>query len=146
LQHCGANVILVDTGNQAGKTSNIVKSYVERILGHHPIEKRNMRPNSPIRTIRFASEKLPIDSDEGGEIQNTVYPAFKKLFPAYLIKKDITATAGLRKRSEFGTMIRSRSYFIEAVAGSEEQSGGFGRQAFRQGTGERFDPEGTQEP
>ena len=91
LQHCGANVILVDTGNQAGKTSNIVKSYVERILGHHPIEKRNMRPNSPIRTIRFASEKLPIDSDEGGEIQNTVYPAFKKLFPAYLIKKDITA-------------------------------------------------------
>jgi hypothetical protein len=51
-----------------------------------------------------------------------------------------------RKRSEFGTMIRSRSYFIEAVAGSEEQSGGFGRQAFRQGTGERFDPEGTQEP
>jgi len=91
LMHCDANVILVDTGNQAGKTSNIAKNYVARILGEHPIEKRNMRPNTIHRTIRFASENLPTESEEEGEIRNTVYPQFKKLFPPYLIKKDITA-------------------------------------------------------
>ncbi len=91
LSRCDAKTILVDKGNQGGGTASIVKDYINRILGLHPIEKKNMRPNTPVRIIRFASETLPTESDEGGEIKNTIYPQFKKFFPSYLIKKDITA-------------------------------------------------------
>lgn len=90
LNSCSANIIGVFTGNQAGKTDSIIRHYVDRILGRHPIEKKNLRPNNPIRTIRFASETLPTESEEGGEVRNTVYPALRKRLPSYLIKKDIT--------------------------------------------------------
>jgi hypothetical protein len=91
LLDCDSNIIFVDTGNQAGKTSGIVMDYILRILGRHPIEKKNIRPNTAVRIIRFASVRLPTEKDENGEISNTVYPQFKKFFPSYLIKKDITA-------------------------------------------------------
>ena len=82
-------IIAYLTGNQKGKTCDIAYSYVLRIMGMHPVEKKNMRPNNPIRTFRFASETLPTDSD-GGEVKNTQYPEFMKWLPKHLIKKDIT--------------------------------------------------------
>jgi len=82
-------VICMFTGNQKGKGADVSKSYVMRILGIHPVEKKNLRPNNPIRTIRFASETLPNDP-EGGEVKNTQYPAIKKWLPPSLLKKDIT--------------------------------------------------------
>ncbi len=91
LSRCNKKMIGVFTGNQAGKTANIVRDYIDRILGLHPIEEKNMRPNTPIRVIRFASQTLPTESETGGEIRNTIYPQFRTFFPYHLIKKDITA-------------------------------------------------------
>jgi hypothetical protein len=90
LNDCPAKVIGIFTGNQHGKTSTVVKHYIDRILGMCPIEEKNMRPNTPIRTIRFASETLPMEAGTGGEVRNTVYPQLKKFLPYELIKKDIT--------------------------------------------------------
>lgn len=89
LRECDKKIIGIFSGNRAGKTNDVVADYVDRILGRHPIEWKNIRPNTPIRVIRFASETLPLES-EGEEIRNTIYPAFKARFPSYLIKKDIT--------------------------------------------------------
>lgn len=75
-------------GNQAGKTAAVAREYVMRIFGVHPIEKRNLRPDNPIRVIRFASQTLPNDAES--EVKNTQYPAFKQWLPASLIKKPIT--------------------------------------------------------
>ncbi len=91
LGDCQAQVIGIFTGNRSGKTESAAEEYVRRILGEHPIERKNIRPDTPIRTFRFASETLPTESDEGGEVRNTVYPAIKRRLPYYLIKKDITA-------------------------------------------------------
>ncbi len=71
------------------KTASAAYSYVLRILGMHPIEKKNIRPNDPIRIFRFSSETLPNEA-EGKEVRNTQYPEFKKWLPPSLIKKDIT--------------------------------------------------------
>lgn len=78
-------------GNQFGKSISVAKQYVMRIYGMHPIEHKNMRPNKKVRTYRFASATLPNEPDGAGEIRNTQYPAFKRLLPKALIKKDITA-------------------------------------------------------
>ena len=51
-----------------------------------------MTPDCPYRIIRCCSECLPHDKD-GGEVKNTQYPAFKKLIPPSLIKKDVTDRA-----------------------------------------------------
>lgn len=77
------------TGNQFGKSSSVAYDYVLRIMGMHPIEGKNIRPNDPIRTFRFASETLPSDGSDG-ESRNTQYPAFRKRLPYELLKKDIT--------------------------------------------------------
>ncbi len=81
--------ICLFTGNQAGKTLSVACDYVHRIMGKHPVPEKNILPTTPIRIFRFASEMLPNDP-EGGEVKNTQYPAFKKLLPPYLLKKDIT--------------------------------------------------------
>ncbi len=92
LGDCQAQVIGIYTGNRTGKTESAgAEEYVRRILGEHPIERKNIRPNTPIRTFRFAASTLPTESDEGGEVRNTIYPAIKRRLPHYLIKKDITA-------------------------------------------------------
>lgn len=90
LTDCPCKIIFVETGNQAGKTASIVMNYVLRILGIHPIEKRNLRPDNSIRTLRFAAESLPMETNEKGEVKNSIYPQFKKFFPSSLIKKEIT--------------------------------------------------------
>lgn len=82
-------IICLFTGNRAGKNGRIGFQYVLRIMGMHPIEKRNMRPDKKVRIYRFASETLPTET-EGGEVRNTQYPEFMKWLPKHLIKKDIT--------------------------------------------------------
>ncbi len=87
---CDSNIIMLDTGNQAGKNATIAKHYVMRLLGIHPIERKNMRPDTSVRVLRFAAETLPTEKDDSGETRNTIYPAFKKFLPNGMIKKDIT--------------------------------------------------------
>lgn len=87
--HRHENTLALFTGNQWGKNVNIVKQYIMRWLGIHPIEAKNMRPFKKIRTYRFCSETLPNDPEAGDK--NTIYPVLKRLLPKSLIKKDITA-------------------------------------------------------
>jgi len=90
LMKCEEKIILLNTGNQAGKNDTIARHYVSRLLGQHPVESKNMRPNTSIRILRFCAETLPNEPDGAGEVRNTVYPAFKKRLPPGMIKKDIT--------------------------------------------------------
>jgi hypothetical protein len=83
-------IVFVETGNQQGKTANIVYQIVLGILGMHPVERMNMRPDNPIRIIRFCSESLPLETTENGEVKNTVYPQLKKFLPSSLIVRDVT--------------------------------------------------------
>lgn len=76
------------TGNQWGKNVNIVKHYITRWMGKHPVESKNLRPGTKIRMYRFCSETLPTDP-EGGD-RNTIYPVLKRLLPKWMIKKDVT--------------------------------------------------------
>ena len=85
-----AKTVLLNTGNQTGKNDAIAQHYVIRLLGQHPIESKNMRPSTQIRTLRFAAQTLPMESDGQGEVRNTVYPAFKRRLPPSMIKKDVT--------------------------------------------------------
>ncbi len=90
LLKCHQKIIMLNTGNQAGKNDAIAKHYVMRLLGQHPIEKKNMRPDTAIRTLRFAAQTLPMEPDGQGEVRNTVYPALKRRLPPGMIKKDVT--------------------------------------------------------
>jgi hypothetical protein len=85
------NTICMFTGNRAGKTSTAMRDYVKRILGWHTIEKKNMRPNTPVRIIRLAAQTLPAEGgEEAGEVRNTLYPELRKWLPYEYIKQDIT--------------------------------------------------------
>ena len=90
LADCTSQIVFLSTGNRAGKTSSVMHDYVTRLLGRHPIEHKNMRPNCQVRTLRFCSETLPMEPSGTGEVKNTIYPEFKKWLPPFLIKKDIT--------------------------------------------------------
>ena len=90
LRLCDKKLIGVFGGNRLGKTTDIVgMDYVDRILGRHPIEWKNIRPNDHVRIFRFCAPKLPLEK-EGEEITSPVYRALKFSLPNYLIKKDIT--------------------------------------------------------
>ena len=82
------SLICMFTGNQEGKTAGIAYQYVLRFIGMHPIKEKNIDPTDPVRVFRFASETLPNDTES--TVQNTQYPALKRLLPPSLIKKDIT--------------------------------------------------------
>jgi hypothetical protein len=88
FMHRPEKTIAFFTGNQWGKNVNIVRHYVMRLMGWHPIEAKNMRPSTKVRKLRFCAEKLPYDP-EGGD-SNTVYPVFKRMWPRHLIRKDVT--------------------------------------------------------
>lgn len=90
LTKIDATVVALFTGNQRGKTATVMHYVVKMIMGTLPISYHNILPEDKVRTIRLASESLPIDKD-GGESKNTLYPALKKLLPASYIIKDITA-------------------------------------------------------
>lgn len=64
--------------------------YYMRVWGRHPQKQKNILPDDKIRTIRFASENLPGDS-ENEEVKNTQYPVMKRRFNPSWILKDITA-------------------------------------------------------
>ena len=83
-------IVWLFTGNQWGKNANIVKHYMARIRGTHPIEAKNMRPHTKHRVIRLCSEKLPTEAGDAEETKNTIYPVFKKMLPPQMIKKDIS--------------------------------------------------------
>ena len=84
LSYCGM------LNHNTGKNDAIAQHYVIRLLGQHPIESKNMRPDTQIRTLRFAAQTLPMEPDGQGEVRNTVYPAFKRRLPPGMIKKDVT--------------------------------------------------------
>ena len=78
-----ADIRALFCGNQAGKTRAMMEDVKMRLLGTHPVGKRN-RIEDPIRCV---SKCLPKnDEDE----ENQMYVEFKKIFPPNLIKKDIT--------------------------------------------------------
>ena len=60
-------IVWLFTGNQWGKNANIVKHYMARIRGTHPIEAKNMRPHTKHRVIRLCSEKLPTEAGDAEE-------------------------------------------------------------------------------
>ena len=78
--------ILIVSGNQAGKTSNVAEHYFLRTQGRHPIENKNRLA----KKIRCMSSSLPISAD-AEEQDNTQYLELKKRIPRELIIKDITA-------------------------------------------------------
>ena len=90
LLKCKSKIVMIISGNQAGKTASIMMYYILRIMGLCPIESKNIRPSHDVRTFRFASQRLPLDKDEGTEVKNTTYIQFKQFLPPELIKKDIT--------------------------------------------------------
>lgn len=90
LINCPAKIIVLFTGNQFGKNETVIMDYYLRVWGKHPQKHKNILPDDKIRTIRFASENLPGESD-GEEVKNTQYPVLKRRFNPSWIIKDITA-------------------------------------------------------
>jgi len=85
--HRPEKTVALFTGNQWGKNVNIIKQYILRWMGRHPIEAKNLRPDTKIRTYRFCSETVPFDPT--GEDSNTIYPVLKRLLPAKFILEDV---------------------------------------------------------
>lgn len=79
-----ANTRGIIKGNQGGGTVTSMMDATLRLLGIHPVEKRN-RLSAPIRCV---SKCLPKnDEDE----ENQQYVEFMRLFPHELVKKDLTS-------------------------------------------------------
>jgi len=78
------------TGNQFGKNEAAVMDQIFSILGWHPNPRKNIRPDDPVRVLRFASQSLPGEKEEE-EVKNTQYPALRRRLPTGMIVKDITA-------------------------------------------------------
>lgn len=79
-------IIGIFSGNQGGKTSTVARQYVDRLLGIHKVPNKNRLA----KKIRCMSSSLPEGTDKE-EQDNTQYLELKKLLPAELILKDITA-------------------------------------------------------
>lgn len=90
LINCPCKIIALFTGNQFGKNETVIMDYYLRVWGKHPQKHKNIMPGDKVRTIRFASENLPGESD-GEEVKNTQYPVLKRRFNQSWIAKDITA-------------------------------------------------------
>lgn len=79
-----ANLRVIIKGNQGGATATACYDAVMRVLGMHPVDKRNVL-NKP---IRFISKVLPMSPEDE---ENQQYVEFKRMLPGYLIEKDVTA-------------------------------------------------------
>ena len=90
LINCPCKIKCLFFGNQKGKNEEVLMDYYLRVWGKHPQKHLNILPDDKIRTIRFASENLPGDS-ENEEVKNTQYPVLKRRFNPSWIAKDITA-------------------------------------------------------
>ncbi len=86
LRRINASVIAIFAGNRAGKTGTIAEHYMERLLGKHPIPKKNLL----MKKVRCMSSSLPENNDPGMS-DNAQYVELKKLIPPWMILKDITA-------------------------------------------------------
>lgn len=75
-------------GNQGGGTQTAMYDLVRRCLGIHPVKRRNIL-NKPIRCV---SKCVPKDS---GDEENQQYVAFKQMWPAEFVRKDITARSNI---------------------------------------------------
>jgi hypothetical protein len=71
-------------GNQGGGTTTTAMDATLRLLGMHPVEKRNVL-NKP---IRFVTKVKPGGEDDE---ENQQYVELKRLIPREFIKKDVTA-------------------------------------------------------
>lgn len=80
------DIIALFFGNQGGKTSEVARQYVKRLLGIHPIERKNQLA----RKIRCMSSSLPLSKNEE-EGDNAQYIELKKLIPPELILSDVTS-------------------------------------------------------
>jgi hypothetical protein len=75
-------------GNQGGGTLFSAYDATLRLLGIHPIQRRNVL-NKP---LRFVSKCLPkSDTDE----ENQQYVELKRLFPSEFVRKDVTARSSI---------------------------------------------------
>ena len=99
-----ANIRAIIKGNQGGGTITSMMDAALRLLGIHPVEKRN-KLSDPIRCV---SKCLPKnDEDE----ENQQYVEFMRLFPKEYVKRDLTTRnphviirdpgAGADKKIEF---------------------------------------------
>lgn len=110
-----ANTRAIVKGNQGGGTAVTTMDAILRLMGIHPVIKRNVL-NKP---IRFVSKTLPkSDMDE----ENQQYVEFKRRFPPEFIKKDITYASpvmtlrdpggGSDKKVEFMSMKQDLDAFM----------------------------------
>lgn len=84
----GASTRAIIKGNQGGGTVTTAYDATMRLLGIHPVEKRNVLR----KPIRFVSKVKPGSDDDE---ENQQYVEFKRLFPREFIKKDITARSSI---------------------------------------------------
>lgn len=73
-------------GNQGGKTYNVAKQYIKRLLGIHPIEYKNRL----MKKVRCMSSSM-VESPDADDQDNTQYLELKKLIPPEMIEKDINS-------------------------------------------------------
>jgi hypothetical protein len=119
--HRPEKTIAFFTGNQFGKNVTIMKHYILRWMGEHPIESKNLRPHTKIRTYRFCTETLPNDPDASQANRNTVYPVLKAMIPHRLIKKDITTRSPIMTIAD--PIQGGPDFYVEFVSyGQELQS------------------------
>lgn len=83
-----ANIRAIFKGNQGGGTTCSVNDAVRRLLGIHPVDRRN-RLEKP---IRFVSKVKPQDHEDE---ENQQFVEFKRLFPPELIKQKVTARSSI---------------------------------------------------
>jgi hypothetical protein len=79
-----ADIRAIFKGNQGGGTITSMRDIVLRLLGIHPVEKRN-RLSDPIRCVSKCKPKN--DEDE----ENQQYVEFMRLMPNEFVKKDLTS-------------------------------------------------------
>jgi len=73
-------------GNQGGKTYNVAKQYVKRLLGIHPVAYKNRL----MKKVRCMSSSM-VESPDADVQDNTQYLELKKLIPYEQIEKDINS-------------------------------------------------------
>ncbi len=84
--HCPAQTIGFFGGNQSGKTHNPAFGYFLRLIGKHPVPEKNRL----IRHVRCLAAMQPEGTDQEAEAA-AQYVALKRLLPAEMVLKDITA-------------------------------------------------------
>lgn len=99
-----ADIRAIFKGNQGGGTAFAAYDCALRLLGIHPVEKRNVL-NKP---IRFVSKVKPGSDDDE---ENQQYVELKRLLPSEFIKKDVTARSSIMTiKNPFGGSDRKAEF------------------------------------